>query len=166
MSNGQAKQVEELAKRLQVLEDERAILATLHAYGHSIDYGLKEKFADLFTEDGVYLVLMRGVPVPSLAGVPHSASGIKGRDLILQYVRGHSNAPAMWHKHFLVEPAIRRESDNEASVESYFARLDEDDNGAYILAFGRYRDRVVRSPDGKWRFKERIVEVENRPARR
>jgi hypothetical protein len=158
--------LQDLERRLKILEDERAIQTTLYEYGHSIDYGLKEKFAGLFTEDALYQVLSRGVPIPSLGGVSQPPSGIKGRDVILQYVRGHTNAPNMWHKHFMVEPLIRFEDEDHASVESYFARLDEDAKGAYIIAFGRYRDRLVRCPDGKWRFSERICESENRYAAR
>jgi hypothetical protein len=157
--------LQDLERRLKILEDERAIQTTLFEYGHSIDYGLKEKFAGLFTEDAVYQVLMQGVPLPNL-GIPQPPSGLKGRDSILQYVRKHTNAPNMWHKHFMVEPLIRFEDEDHASVESYFARLDEDAKGAYIIAFGRYRDRLVRCPDGKWRFTERICEGENRFAAR
>ena len=32
---------------------------------------------------------------------------------------------------------------------------------AYILVFGIYKDKMVKSADGKWRFKERLVEMEN-----
>ncbi len=154
--------LQDLEKRLKVLEDERAILRTMYEYAHAIDYGLKEQFAELFTEDANYQVLMRGVPVPDLAGVPHGTQGINGRDQILQYVRGHTNAPNKWHKHFMVEPVIRFEGEDAASVQSYFARLDEDEKGAYISAFGRYRDQMVRNTDGRWRFKQRICQVENR----
>ena len=39
-----------LEERLQALEDERAILQTLYAYGHSIDYGLEEEFVRRWSE--------------------------------------------------------------------------------------------------------------------
>lgn len=163
MGDGLAEKVAAMEKRLQVLEDERSILALLNAYGHSLDYGLKEAFVDLFTENACYLVLFRGVPATDLGGVIQPPEGIRGRDLITQYAHGHTSAPAAWHKHFMVEPIIRWQSDDEVLAESYFTRLDEDENGPYLLAFGRYRDRMVRCPDEKWRFKERICEVENRP---
>ena len=79
-----------------------------------------------------------------------------------EYFARHTHAPDMWHKHYLVEPIVRLEDSNKAIVESYFARLDEDENGAYIMAFGRYRDRLVKCKDGKWRFLERICEIESR----
>ena len=39
----------DLHRRLQLLEDERAILATLYRYAHCIDYGLNAEWVDLFT---------------------------------------------------------------------------------------------------------------------
>ena len=30
----------------------------------------------------------------------------------------------------------------------------------FVRAFGRYLDQLVRDPDGRWRFVERIAEVE------
>lgn len=54
--------LQDLERRLQMLEDERAILTTLAEYGHSIDYGLTEKFAGLFTEDAVYHVSLLQSP--------------------------------------------------------------------------------------------------------
>lgn len=159
--------LQELERRLQMLEDERAILTTLAEYGHSIDYGLTEKFAGLFTEDAVYHVSSRGVTSPALPGVnPQPPGGIKGRDVILQYVKAHGGAPAMWHKHFMVEPLIEFEDKDHVSVESYFARLDEDDKGVYIIAFGRYTDKLLKCPDGKWRFTYRNCDMESRYVQR
>ena len=44
--------LEQVMKRLDVLENERAILDTLYQYGHSLDYGLEEQYVDCFTSDG------------------------------------------------------------------------------------------------------------------
>jgi 3-phenylpropionate/cinnamic acid dioxygenase small subunit len=159
------KKVEALERRVKVLEEERAILSTLYTYGHTIDYGLKAEWLDCFTEDAVYKVQAFGVTLPEVF-VPQPSTGFRGRDILSQYIARHTNAPAMWHKHCLVEPIIKLQGANKASVESYFARLDEDQNGAYILAFGRYRDQMVKGRDGKWRFKKRIIEMENRPTKR
>jgi 3-phenylpropionate/cinnamic acid dioxygenase small subunit len=161
MASDVAKKVEALEKRLQVLEAERAILSTLYAYAHSIDYGLKADWLDLFTKDAVYKVQDRGKVVPWVL-VEQPPEGLKGREILSQYIANHTNAPDFWHKHFLVEPVIKLEGDKKASVESYFARLDEDDKGAYIMSYGRYLDKMVKSPDGKWRFKKRVCDMESR----
>ena len=44
---------------MQVLEDERAILQTLHQYGHAMDYGPDAEFVDCFAHEGVWDVQMR-----------------------------------------------------------------------------------------------------------
>jgi hypothetical protein len=46
--------VEQLRSRVRLLEDERAILGTLHAYGHAIDYGDEERYLDLWTDDAAF----------------------------------------------------------------------------------------------------------------
>ena len=161
MADDIVKKVAALEKRLKVLEAERAILSTLYAYAHTIDYGLKDDWLDLFTEDAVYKQEHFGEIFPFI-GIEQPPEGLKGRKMLSQFIASHSYAPALWHKHFLVEPVIKLEGDKKASGESYFARLDEDEKGAYIMSYGRYLDKMVKSPDGKWRFKERVCEMESR----
>ena len=166
MDDDLEKTVKALERRLTALEDEIAIISRLSTYGHTIDYGLEDQWLDCFTEDAVYRVQASGVTLPDLFGISQPQTGLKGRAALSAYIARHSHAPGRWHKHCLSGPVVRLKGDSQASVESYFVRLDEDQNGAYILAFGRYRDQMVKSPDGKWRFKERICEIESRPTRR
>jgi hypothetical protein len=42
-----------LEARLQLLEDEQAILDTLHGYGHGLDYGLEDAWIDCWTPDAI-----------------------------------------------------------------------------------------------------------------
>ena len=158
----------DLEKRVKALEDERDILSTLYAYGHTIDYGLKEEWLDLFTEDAIYHVTMRGNTLPNVI-IPQPPGGLKGREVLKEYIYKHSNAPDAWHKHMIAAPVIKLESDTEASAVSYFFRLDEVQNAtasalkgwAYVLVYGQYKDKLVKGSDGKWRFKERTVIMEN-----
>lgn len=142
--------VDDLVKRLELLEDERAILQTLYRYGHCIDYGLEQEWVGLFTEDGIYEIRFRQ---------PSSVIRKEGCQALAQFITGHTRAPAKYHKHLLVEPLITLESNNQATVESYFVRVDEGEGKPYMLAFGRYHDRLVRH-NSRWLFKERICEVE------
>lgn len=152
----------DLEKRIQRLEDEKAIIETLTLYGHYIDYGLKEDFANLFTEDAVYHAIYRGVSMPSI-GIPQEKNvGITGRPKILEYVKTHTQPPELWHKHCAWNPVITFKSDTEASSVVYMARYDEDADGPWMMLFGRYVDEFVKCSDGKWRFKNRICEVESR----
>ena len=78
--------------------------------------------------------------------------------------RGHTHAPAIFHKHFVLDPLIAIDGDR-ASVESYFVRIDKDDDGPYLRVYGRYLDAFVRCADCKWRIQKR-VETSKEPARK
>ncbi|MCU1413578.1 MAG: hypothetical protein JWN80_918 [Microbacteriaceae bacterium] len=136
---------------MALLEDERAILRLLHSYGHYLDYGLVDAWVDCFTEEGVFEV-QRATPPGGL---------YRGRDELRSFVAAHSHAPDKWHKHVVVDPIIAARG-NSAEVESYFMRLDRIDDLPQVRTFGRYRDSVRRTADGRWRLAHRVVEVEAR----
>jgi hypothetical protein len=152
LSNGPS--IEELAARLARLEDERAILQTLHRYGHCIDYGLEPEWVDCFTDDGVFDVRARNGDTMFLC---------TGREELKTFVAGHTRPPAAYHKHFVADSMIEI-NDDTAHVDSYFARVDADADGgpAFVVAMGAYRDDLVRCPDGKWRIRVRRAELEDR----
>jgi ketosteroid isomerase-like protein len=138
--------IDALEQRLRRIEDERAILQTLYTYGHAIDYDDEAAFADCWTEDAVLEWPWR--------------EPIEGREAILGAFRAHTHAPAVYHKHFMVEPQVELDGDR-ASVHCMYARLDRDDTGApYLRSFGRYIDALVRGSDGRWRFQRRRAENE------
>lgn len=138
-------EVEELVRRLRALEDERSILDTLYAYGHSIDYGLRDEWLGCW-EAGAVLTW------------PHAT--FTGIEEIARAFDEHSHAPQAYHKHLLIEPRIALNGDI-ASVASYFARLNDSASGPVIRSFGRYRDTLRRGEDGRWRFTERLTDRES-----
>jgi uncharacterized protein (TIGR02246 family) len=128
--------------RLQLLEDERAIMQVLTVYGHAYDYGLEEEFADCWTDDAV--LTYPDAPV------------LQGRPQIREFFRGHTHFPEARHHHMVVDPRIQLDGDR-AAVESYFMRVDGYPDGPHIRSFGRYIDVLVRGADGAWRFLERTA---------
>ena len=144
--------LDDLERRVALLEDERAILRRLFAYGHAIDYGDEEAWTNCFAENGVFDIRTR------LEGTPNMK--VSGRAELRAFVGRHTRAPERWHKHMLVEPAIDVEGDTARS-DSYFAVLMEHEEMPILRVFGRYRDRLVRGTDGEWRFLERIAEIES-----
>jgi hypothetical protein len=154
----------DLEKRVKALEDERAIQDTINAYGHCIDYGLKEEWLDLFTDDATYQLTMLGKTTPMLMNIPQPEEGVKGKELLRKYISVHTYAPKMWHKHLGMNSKINLESDKTASADTYFVRMDKTGEGrAYPLLFGRYIDKFEKCSDGKWRIKVRRIEMESTP---
>jgi ketosteroid isomerase-like protein len=142
----------DLEARLELLEAERAITRTLHRYAQSIDYGDEEGWVDCFTEDGVFDVRSRHA---------HQLKRlITGRDELRAFVARHTRAPELWHKHLLIEPLIDVDGETATCV-SYLLVVMEHEDVPVMRVFGRYRDRLVRGEDGRWRFRERIAEIES-----
>ncbi|MGX7681814.1 nuclear transport factor 2 family protein [Jatrophihabitans sp. DSM 45814] len=144
----------DIESRLARLEDEKAILNRLYAYGHSIDYGHEEVWVDCFTQDGVWDARRR-------SGSEHNTV-CRGRAELAAFIRTHTRAPMVYHKHMLSEPMITVEGDH-ATCDSYFIRLDvvDDSPTPRVSGMGRYRDKLRRCEDGVWRFSERIAEIES-----
>ena len=144
--------VEQLASRVRLLEDERAILGALQAYGHAIDYGDEERYLDLWTDDAAFDA--RGRVQGDVTRV------VRGREALADFAKRFSRPPEGWHKHVVIEPLIEVEGD-VASATSYFAVLRDEGSQPILWVFGRYRDTLVRCADGRWRFSLRIAEVES-----
>jgi SnoaL-like domain len=153
-----------LARRLSVLEDERGVLATLHRYGHALDYGAEANWVDCFTADAHYEVRGPGTGTGTGTGTAGSVRAYDGRDELAAFAARHTRAPEHFHKHVVVDPIVSVDGDRATAV-SYFLRLDEADGERVVYAFGRYRDELVRGEDGRWRFAVRVAEVESRRAR-
>ncbi len=142
----------DLRAQVAQLMAERAVLDTLYQYGRSIDYGLEDEWLDCFAADGAFDVRYRVGARPSRR--------YEGRDELAAFIAAHTRAPHHWHKHLLFEPLVTVDRDR-ARARSYFARLDAEKDGTpFVRAFGRYLDELVRGSGGRWRFIERVAEVE------
>jgi hypothetical protein len=80
-----------IEERLRMLEDERAILDRLYAYGHSIDYGDRAEWLDCWVET---------------AHLHWPTISHEGREAIGRAFDSHTHAPAVFHKHLLIEPRV------------------------------------------------------------
>ena len=157
----------DLSKRLKVLEYERGARRLLERYGHSLDYGDEHGFLDCFMPHGTYAVRTSDVPTEAAALFPQAIineSGIifRGREALRPFAAVHSRAPDFWHKHLVADSVLNIDCEvGEGRIVSYFLRLDATERGREITAFGRYVDRVMLCDDGKWRFTDRVVELES-----
>jgi len=146
--------VADVLARVERLEAERSIIATLYRYGSALDYGNREQFLECFTTDAKYVVTLRSLDTPVL--------DLHGAAELASYFDGHTHAPVAWHKHVTTNEHVALDG-NRASVLSYFIRVDPnvDESGpATVHASGRYIDDFVHDGDC-WRIHSRLCEVEN-----
>lgn len=154
-----------LEQRLKAIEDREAILKTLHAYAYTIDFGREvREYTDLYTEDAVFQSVMSPAPRGAsdwgpIARVP---GAVVGREALEKWItnewqmRARLMATGHYRIHEMNEPDITIDGDR-ASVHSYFQTTDNDNGRIFIVSIGVYQDQLVRSPDGRWRIKERIL---------
>ncbi|HEX4466626.1 MAG TPA: nuclear transport factor 2 family protein [Solirubrobacteraceae bacterium] len=146
-------ELDDIRARLKLLEAERGILRTLHAYGHATDRADAEAFADCFTDDGVCCV-------QDPAGGPVERT-VEGRAALLDLMNGFARPPASRHRHLLIEPVIDIADDlSSATATSYFAVLRERDARPVVWAFGRYLDELVCGDDDRWRLRHRTAALD------
>src|SRR5262249_27749893 len=129
--------------------------STLYQYGYAMDYGPDGDFVDCFTPDGVWDVRKRTAPDTSFQ--------CRGHGEIQRSLDGQpaNRVPTVYVKHIVVDARIVVIADS-ATVESYFLRVEpRDDKPTQIVASGRYLDRMVRCDDARWRFVERVAEIDD-----
>lgn len=141
-----------LAARLQLLEDQNAILRTLHLYGQMVDLGLDREWSELFMQDGVFLCVDQAGEVIIRE---------QGRDALAAWVRGFEAVETRKMKHLVIAPVISIDGD-EARVVSQFANLVEHEDPyqpPHVRFMGQYIDDMQRDRDGVWRFRQRKSET-------
>ena len=140
--------LEALQLRITRLEDERAILDTLHRYGQTIDSGLDRAWAELFTDDGVFLCIDR---------FGNAIVREEGREALAKWVRDFKAGETLQMKHCVLAPVVVINGDTAEVVSQYANLVENQDRYAppQIRFMGSYRDEMVRDIDGKWRFRQR-----------
>jgi hypothetical protein len=146
-------ELEALRHRITRLEDERAILDTLHRYGQTIDCGLDREWAELFTEDGVFLCVDR---------FGNAILREQGREALAKWVRDFKAGETLQMKHCIIAPVITISGDLAEVVSQYANLVENQDRYAppHIRFTGCYRDELARDAEGKWRFRQRISQTD------
>jgi hypothetical protein len=128
---------------VSVLEEKEAIRDLMSAYCFYVDNGEFEKFAGLFTADGIF----ESGPLGKLRGrkVIH--------DFIAAHVPREGEGPA--RKHCTMNHLIQVNG-HEARADSYIVVLREASGGIIASLAGRYEDQLVKE-NGEWRFKVRKI---------
>ena len=128
---------------ISVLEEKEAIREVMSAYCFYVDNGEFEKFAGLFTADGLFETGPLGK--------------LRGRKAIHDFITAHvpraGEGPA--RKHCTMNHLIRVNG-AEARADSYIVVLREFETGIIASLAGRYEDQLVKE-DGEWLFRVRKI---------
>jgi len=150
--------MDNVLERLSTLEDYRGIEQLLYMYAHTIDQHLADEWLDLFVADARY----RSIRI-SPSGERETIVDFQGveafRKFITDFTSGNRRPPGDSQKNFISQPIIRLHGDTAEAV-TYFHLVVVHNGVKEIFANGRYFDTLVRCSDSKWRFSDRMSEVE------
>jgi SnoaL-like domain len=166
-----------LEQRVRDIEDREAILKTMYEYAYTIDFGNDvREYTDLYTADAVFQSVAsppRGtvgpVDLASRAEKRSAHGAVVGRRALEAWitnewqVRDRMLAAGHYRTHEMMEPDITLNGDS-ATARSYFQTTDNDNGHIFIVSIGVYKDAFVRSRDGRWRIKERLLIRQGRGA--
>ena len=154
-----------LEQRVRALEDREAILKTMYQYAYTIDFGQDvREYTDLYTDDAIFqsVAAQPSASALSTAASATARGAVVGRQALEKWItnewqmRERLLAAGHYRIHEMMEPDITLDGDR-ATVRSYFQTTDNDNGRIYMVSIGVYKDQFVRSPDGRWRMKERLL---------
>ena len=144
--------LDELTRRLQLLEDEREILGILNRYPYGFDYSRDQDWLDLFAGDAVLEIRL------GKGASPRKYEGIAALRQWTAERPKYAGLP-LKAKHMLSAPVISVDGD-EATVECGLAVLVTRPEGTAVASYARYEDRLVKR-NGRWKIQHLIVHGES-----
>jgi hypothetical protein len=132
------------------LEASEAIRRTITAYNFATDRGTLEEVAECFTGNGV-LELASGQRATGRAAIVSLLEGVGPNSNLGDDARGTAT-PSYVHHH-VTNVHFRSLTPSEADVSSYFLVL----TAVGTDHWGRYRDLLVPSGDGRWLLEHRLA---------
>jgi hypothetical protein len=138
--------LEELERRLQVLETERELRSVLARYSFTADLGQSQAWVDLFTEDGAY----------DLGPTGPTAGRFEGPDGLRRVILGpgHKGIEGSC-QHWTTGPLVFDIGADCATAEGYSAVLVQRETGIEVWTAGFNRWTFARV-DGAWKIVERF----------
>jgi uncharacterized protein (TIGR02246 family) len=135
--------LDDLAKRVQVLEDRETIRELILAYGAAHDSRDYRTFASLFARDGEWV---------------GGLGTAKGPDAIFELMDrtiGHNPSPeGSGTFHVMANEAIKIDGDRASAVTKWLYIAAGEDDAPRMVFLGHYDDEFVRE-DGAWKFLRR-----------
>jgi len=142
-------------KRLQRIEDERAILQNIYTYCVAFDQRRQEDWLDCFTKDAI-LAYEPSATVAETRG----RIRLEGHKQISELFATSEQVVRLTSPKHVTVNAIVRVTGDEASAESIIVLFGDAGGIPELISTGRYLDKLRRCSDGRWRFCERIGHVD------
>lgn len=135
----------DLAKRIQRLEDIESIKQVITRFSRGADHGCDPKILrPLFTDDAVFEV--------------GDLDTYKGGDEIARMMHANNKTGFYWTLHYLISPEIHIEDDGQSATAFYYLwepaaspRPDGPDQAYWI---GGWYDAKLRKEDGQWKYEK------------
>lgn len=141
-------------------EDRSEIEKLFRTYCRLLDQGRFAEWVDLFTADGVYLVITH----ENLQDQGMLLLKDDGRDALKEraaFLMGYYQSERCKTLHTCCNVELGAISGNEATCNSYFVVYRTASDGfPQLHSCGEYRDRLFRE-NGRWVFRERLVVIDN-----
>lgn len=154
-----------LEQRVRAIEDRDAILKVLNQYTYLVDFGNDvHEYADLYTDDAIFQPNAANGATPTSRGAVVGRAGMEKWITNEWQMRDRLISMGHYRLHVFNEPEIVVDGD-QATARSYFQTTDNDNGRIYVVSIGLYEDKFVRSPDGRWRMKERLLMRQGNVAR-
>ncbi len=154
-----------LEQRVRAIEDRDAILKVLNQYTYLVDFGSDvHEYTDLYTEDAIFQPNAANGATPTSPGASVGRAGMEKWITNEWQMRDRLISMGHYRLHVFNESEIAVDGDH-ATARSYFQTTDNDNGRIYVVSIGLYEDKFVRSPDGRWRMKERLLRRQGNVAR-
>lgn len=131
--------------RLRRLEDLEEIRQLFVDYGHHLDAGDVEAYAELFADDGELLLGPIG--------------RAKGRPAIVELMTKVRDRATGRSHHLITNPIVRLDGDRATSEVLWTVIRPDGDGKPVVAMLGRHHDELVRER-GRWRFLRRRGEID------
>ena len=123
----------------------------LTRYSIAYDDNDMAEMADTFTDDAV---LTMRIADGDLIGP------FEGKEAVMKLMTDSLASQTDQRRHVTTNLAVRKETDDAASVESYLTLISVQDGKATLLSTALYQDELVKEADGAWRFTKRHIELD------
>jgi uncharacterized protein (TIGR02246 family) len=128
-----------------------AIENVLNRYSIAYDDNDMAEMADTFAEDAVLSMRIAG---GDLIGP------FEGKAAVMKLMTDSLASQTDQRRHVTTNMAVRKETEDAATVNSYLTLISVEGGTATLLSTGKYEDELVREADGAWRFTKRHLELD------